>query len=833
MSPEQGVLLLQELTRRWRLRVVLACALQALGETLLALAALELLAPGLGGGRMLAAGLGLGAVLFALNLALRRRRLGSPRMVALHLDRQAPQLEDSCELLLRPPAALPLLGRLQQGRVLRALEGLAPERLLPRGWLRPSAAVLACTGVLALGLHLAARELHGARPPEAAAAALPAEPAAAPTPRPPQMAAVQVRIEPPAYTRRPASTVAGLDLSAPEGSRLTWSVTMHGPVDAVTLVFGDGKRLGLPHTGSPPDRPFPGLPPLEQSPLRGDPAGAGPGERAQGAEADQVHAGQPRAGKQPEQGAPAAQASPNSGGSAQAYTAALDVHTSQIYTLEAERAGQVVYRSGYGRLEVVRDAAPAVRVLQPEATVELDAAELGLLEVRALAQDDHGLAAAELVATLTSGSGEGVQFREHRVPLPLPEPGAPTAQTGTQLDLVALGLTPGDELYFHVEARDNRQPQPNLSRSETCFVRVRRTEQPIEASTEGIAVYRLPEYFRSQRQIIIDTEKLIADRPALSEAEFQRRSESLGQDQRLLRLRYGVLLGEEFESGAPLQDVAGAVPPGAAGHGGEPAGHHDEDHGGHGPGAPPEPPEALGSVTAEGIPEGLMHRHDTAESATFFADPVRTTLKAALAQMWDAEGRLRTFQPREALPHEYAALNLLKSLQEQSRIYVQRVGFDPPPLKPDEKRLSGDLSAIRDRVDETQRSGSPALPEVRAALRVLAGLRTGAAVPAQGLEPLEAAGRELARRAVDDPVQYLEAMEDLRTLELQLRERGSVCTECLPSVERALWGLLPPAQPGPGSTAPADSALYGVYRQRLTQAAGGGEAGAAGALDAP
>jgi hypothetical protein len=42
--------------------------------------------------------------------------------------------------------------------------------------------------------------------------------------------------------------------------------------------------------------------------------------------------------------------------------------------------------------------------------------------------------------------------------------------------------------------------------------------------------------------------------------------------------------------------------------------------------------------------------------------------------------------------YEYRALKWLKEVQQHSRLYVQCVGFEPAPIKVDEKRLCGDLS---------------------------------------------------------------------------------------------------------------------------------------------
>ena len=63
--------------------------------------------------------------------------------------------------------------------------------------------------------------------------------------------------------------------------------------------------------------------------------------------------------------------------------------------------------------------------------------------------------------------------------------------------------------------------------------------------------------------------------------------------------------------------------------------------------------------------------------------------------MWDAELHLRMGEPQKALPYEYQALKLIKEVQQASRVYVERVGFEPPEIKVAEKRLSGELDEIQ------------------------------------------------------------------------------------------------------------------------------------------
>jgi hypothetical protein len=64
----------------------------------------------------------------------------------------------------------------------------------------------------------------------------------------------------------------------------------------------------------------------------------------------------------------------------------------------------------------------------------------------------------------------------------------------------------------------------------------------------------------------------------------------------------------------------------------------------------------------------------------------------ALEQMWQSELHLRLYEPEKALPFENKALAYLKEAQQKARVYVKKTGFDPPPIKEKEKRLTGELT---------------------------------------------------------------------------------------------------------------------------------------------
>ena len=435
------------------------------------------------------------------------------------------------------------------------------------------------------------------------------------------------------------------------------------------------------------------------------------------------------------------------------WTTALEVARSALYYVSLRDSAGSTLTSDFHQLTVIPDAAPTVTVVSPEQRTVIQPGAPSAVAVRVLVGDDYGIAATRLVATLTTGLGEGVKFREQELPFDRTT-ARPDRRPGVLLERVidarALGLGPGDELYFHIIAQDTRRPVPNETRSETYFISLVDTARAMLADFSGLAIDLTPEYFRSQRQIIIDTERLLAERSRLTVAEFRARSENIGLDQHLLRLRYGEIVGDEV--------VEGETDPQAT------------------------------------------HEHDVEENATRLAPQVKATLQAALAQMWDAELRLRTSEPQAALPFEYRALELLKEVQQSARAYVRRVGFEPPPLEPDRKRLTGDLSKIGRPSVTRELTARDSLGAVRAALAVVRRLAAGAAPQPADATVLERAGQELSAAAVQQPGRYLETLQRLRDLIEDLRTPDTVPrTPDFAPLEAGLTRALPAPTPAAGA----------------------------------
>ncbi|MCX2746120.1 hypothetical protein OO013_19735 [Mangrovivirga sp. M17] len=338
-------------------------------------------------------------------------------------------------------------------------------------------------------------------------------------------------------------------------------------------------------------------------------------------------------------------------------------------------------------INIIPDEYPQISYLIPEEEYQVrDFNKNDEFEIKARIVDDYGLVDTKLIATVSRGSGESVKFRDETFDLS----NQGNNVFGSKLSVSSLSLEPGDEIYFHFEATDNKSPNPNIKKSQTRFIRYLDKDAEKNTFSGGMAVDIMPEYFRSQRQIIIDTKKLINDRSSISPEKFRQRSNELGYEQKLLRIRYSKFMGEEFETGG----LGISVPEGASEA--DDASHAGEDHEDH------EHHEEEASEAPAGKQEliGLddfVHTHDVQAEATFFDKSIKSLLRAALNEMWQAELNLRLNKPAKALPYEESALLFIKEIQQRSRIYVERVGFEPPPINVSERRYKGELNEIGDK----------------------------------------------------------------------------------------------------------------------------------------
>ncbi len=345
-------------------------------------------------------------------------------------------------------------------------------------------------------------------------------------------------------------------------------------------------------------------------------------------------------------------------------------------------------------IKVTPDQAPQVTIIAPNELIQILPADAKAVQLSVSARDDYAVVRASVHMTLARGSGENIRFSDREVPLP--QSSDPRVRHWQkQWTTAELGMEAGDELYFFVRATDNAPDNPHTSQSPTYTLRL---PGPAAESLDSTALPSMvkPENLRSQRQIIIDTEQLVADlqaNPNMPAATLRSRSESIASDQAQLRLRYGQFLGEESSLFGDERE-------------------HEHEHESGGKGAQP------GSEA--GIIAEFGHAHDQQDNATIFDPKTKAVLKRALSAMWDAEKSLRAIAPKPALPPEYKALDAIKELQQAERVYLHRTAFVPPALK-EEKRMSGDMVGAMSYKREQGAASDNVPAEVRELIQALAG----------------------------------------------------------------------------------------------------------------
>ncbi len=448
------------------------------------------------------------------------------------------------------------------------------------------------------------------------------------------------------------------------------------------------------------------------------------------------------------------------------------------------------------RLDAIADRAPELQVSAPDKTLTLAEPGQRAWTIAFEAEDDYDLRSAQLQLTLAQGSGENVAFKDTKIDLQ----GEPVDGTRRQryrhdIDLAALGLGEGDDLIVRAVVHDNREPAANETRSAAFILRWPVPAAGDSGALEGVVQKTLPAYFRSQRQIIIDSEALLVERDALDEHAFLQRSDAIGVDQKILRLRYGQFLGEESEPRAHAERGSDTHDAPADGDDDHEHAHDGHDHGGsQEPTAAPAHFGEAGDVVAE-----YGHVHDIAEAATLLDPETRAILKSALAEMWQAELHLRQGDPAQALPYERRALDFVKQVQQSTRIYLARVGLELP--QPDEaRRLGGDRSGVTDR----QASLTASEPDAQALARLWSAL-SGPAMPAASIDEAGATDWDAAEAWLRANASRMpDALGVLAAIDRARREPD--CDDCRTALRDLLWPLLPTPAAGVASRPEPDAA---------------------------
>lgn len=434
------------------------------------------------------------------------------------------------------------------------------------------------------------------------------------------------------------------------------------------------------------------------------------------------------------------------------------------------------------RIDVILDQPPRVRLVTPTATLVQISPGQRTWSLSFEATDDYGVQpVAALRLVVAQGEGENVRFSERTMTLR----GTGDSRRrifATTIAVAGTGFTEPGDLVAQLTVADARAPSPQRVAGPSVILR-RPPASGAESGLEAMTRRTMPAYFSSQRQVIIDAEALLADRPRPTPDRFLARSESIADDQRLLRMRYGQFMGEEVGGGAtnamPTSDAEETAP--AA-----------DEHAGEPPHAAPQ----FGQETA--IVETYGHTHDESEAATLLDPGTRATLRQALDNMRQSETALRLGDPERALPFAYKALRFIKQVQQATRIFLARTGSQLPPVDLT-RRLTGDRSDMATRtLASTTADPVDATPSA-----IWAALDTRN--DAGALEALTRWLRANEAR-VPDPLALSAAIDALR--------RDPACAPCREKLRGTLWSAL--SRPAPGLTRrPAGDAVGRRYLDAL------------------
>lgn len=461
------------------------------------------------------------------------------------------------------------------------------------------------------------------------------------------------------------------------------------------------------------------------------------------------------------------------------------ITVSSLYRIE--RNGTIEQEPLY-RLDAIADQPPQITVTTPDKTLNLLSDGQKTWSLAFEARDDYGLGTAELSISLAQGSGDNVKTSEHTQIL---QGSGGTRQRSYRqtLDLTTLGFARGDDLIVRLSVSDNRTPEPNRSQSASFILRWPAEQDRETAGLDAVVQNILPAYFRSERQLIIDTEALQAQRGSLDSAHFTKTADGLGVDQKVLRLRYGQFLGEEFESNAEQAPVGVAETASKNAAKADPTAHDALKD------IPPEPgagaaagAHASPSFGAEGnVVADNGHMHDQPEAATLLDPTTRRLLKSALDEMWQAELQLRQAQPEQALPYEYKALDFIKQVQQSERIYLARAGVELPQVDI-ARRLTGERKGLDDRSLKLAAADSGNSP-ITAAWTALQNRNTPdwdaleAWLRTHPTELADQRNQTNQQPVSSDVLGTIAAIEKLRA--------APDCRSCATDLQARLWALLP------------------------------------------
>ncbi|MFT4832448.1 MAG: hypothetical protein ACI815_002103 [Psychroserpens sp.] len=477
------------------------------------------------------------------------------------------------------------------------------------------------------------------------------------------------------------------------------------------------------------------------------------------------------------------------------YSKKMFLQETGFYNFKFKDTDEATYISDLYVMEIVNDESPLIEIQGLKQFTSFDFSQNKVLNFKVELSDDYGVDDSYIIATVTKGEGESVKFREERLTFDDKlSSGRKNQVLSKKIDLDQMKMEPGDELYFYVVAIDTKRPKVNTSRSETYFAVIKDTltNQFAVAGTMGADL--MPDYFRSQRQLIIDTEKLIADQNKITKEKFNFTSNELGFDQKALRLKYGEFMGDEVvESNKTTEEVNG----GETASDSDPLKNYTHDHDGANEHNLVDDDHSEQDDKKSKDPlESYLHNHDDPEESTLFTASLKSMLRQAMAEMWDAELFLRLYTPEKSLPFQYRALKLIQEIKNSARIYVHRIGFDPPPIKED-KRLSGAIDKVSS-YNKLERIGQPEeFPFIKKSVERLERLiASGSIIKLEDRDLFVKAGNELASLAIQEPGKHLNTLQQLKWIS----ERPETSSLQLKEVQKGLLAAVPNLKPEPKIT---------------------------------
>jgi len=317
---------------------------------------------------------------------------------------------------------------------------------------------------------------------------------------------------------------------------------------------------------------------------------------------------------------------------------------------------------------VVPDLPPRVRIAAPGRDLAFGSAA-HVVKVQVEAEDADGVSALDLRFTRLSGSGETFTFSEGRVPLEVERQDHRRWTAHATWSLAPLGLGDGDAIVYRAVAKDVN-PVSDWASSESYTVEIGRR---LEIASAGFA---LPDedrrYAISQQMVIVETERLQAQRAGHAAAEWGEQTALLAMEQRMVRSEV------VFLSGGEVQD------------------------------------EVEEAAQADELQEGRLENRGRAE------------MLRAITQMSRAEARLMAGDTAGALVFERTALEAMQRAFDRRRYFLRTL---PERARIDlSRRLSGDRRQAGSFARPPTRTDGDTLAAERAVMAELAPVaETGAA----------------------------------------------------------------------------------------------------------